>query len=118
MIDKGSVWVLAAPLTVWAGHFLLSYWVGAVWCAKGWGPLVDTRIVMVVLTLSALLAVSLLARIARQRYRGVLVVDEAIDDPTENGRTRFMGHVALMLSVLAAVAIVMTFLPTLVFERC
>ena len=118
VIDEGSIWVLAAPLTLWAVHFLLSYWVAAVWCAKGWDAFADARLILAGLTAAALAAVAGLAVLARRRYRGTLEVDEAIEDDSAAARNRFLGHVALSLALLAGLAIVMTFLPALVFRSC
>lgn len=118
VIDEGAIWVLGAPLSVWAGHFLLCYWVAAIWCAKGWNDYVTMRTVHAGLTIAALLLIASLARLARSRYRGVLVINEAIEGDSGADRNRFLGHVALMLAVLAALAVVMTWLPTMVFRQC
>ena len=118
VIDEGAIWVLAAPLSIWAAHFLLCYWVAAIWCAKGWDEAVTMRTVHAGLTLAALAAIASLAGLARRRYRGELRVDEAIEGDSDADRNRFLGHVALVLAALAALAVVMTFLPTLVFRQC
>ncbi len=34
VIDQGSVWILVAAPSIWAAHFLLSYWVAAIWCGS------------------------------------------------------------------------------------
>ncbi len=122
LVDEGSVWVLVAPLSLWAGHFLLCYWVAAIWCAKVAGetlaPLGTVRVVVLGLTVLAGLVLALLVRTARRRYSGVFRVDEAITDASDKARERFLGHVALLLCALAGVAMVMTAVPVLVFDQC
>lgn len=122
VIDSGSIWILVAAPTIWAAHFLVSYWVAAVYCAKstsGWlGGITDPRWIIVGLGGLSIAAIVWLGVIAVRRYGGVFVVLEEITDSSEQGRERFIGHVALLLCALSAVAIVFTVIPGLVFDRC
>lgn len=122
LIDAGSVWILAAAPSIWAAHFLVSYWVAAVWCAKstsgdlgGW---LEPRWIAVWLGLASVAMIVWLGVIAVRRYGGVFVVFEEITESSERGRDRFIGHVALLLCVLSMVAIVFTIIPGLVFDQC
>lgn len=122
LIDEGSVWILVAPLSLWAAHFLICYWVAAIWCAKlaldGPAPLGAVRLAIGALTVAALVVFALLAVIARRRYRGELVVDEEITGDSEGARKHFLGHVALLLCALGAMATLFSAIPILVFDQC
>ena len=121
LLEEGSLWVMVAAPTVWAAHFLLSYWVAAVWCAKvteGDGPLGVVRLTVAGLTAGALALIALLAWYAVRRYEGELFINKAITEDTERGRTRFLGHATLLLCCLSAVAVVFDALPAVVFETC
>lgn len=121
LLEEGSIWIVVAGPVIWAAHFLLCYWAAAVWCAKiapaagGIGPV---RAAVGGLTVVALALIALIARLAVRRYHGVLVIDEAITDDTEGGRTRFMGHATLLLCALSATAVLFDALPALVFRTC
>ena len=120
VIDQGSVWILVAAPSIWAAHFLLSYWVAAIWCAKT-GPmasLVEPRWIIVALGLICAALIAWLGVIAVRRYGGVFVIFEEITESSERGRDRFIGHVALLLCVLSVVAIGFTVIPGLVFATC
>ena len=120
MIDQGSVWILVAVPSIWAAHFLLSYWIAAVWCAKV-GPaasLVEPRWIIAGLGLLCCAVIAWLGVIAVRRYGGVFVIFEEITDSSERGRDRFIGHVSLLLCVLSVVAIVFTVIPGLVMTQC
>lgn len=121
LLEEGSLWIMVAGPTVWAAHFLLSYWVAAVWCAKvveGDGPLDGVRLTVAGLTVGALALIALLAWYAVRRYDGRLLVREELTEDTEAERTRFLGHSALLLCSLSAVAVIFDALPAVVFDSC
>ena len=121
LLEEGSLWIMVAAPTVWAAHFLLCYWVAAVWCAKvvdGIGPLGTVRWTIAALTAAALALIAFLAWHAVRRYDGKLLIREELTEDTEAERTRFLGHATLLLSELSAVAIVLDVLPAVVFDTC
>ncbi|EPX75834.1 hypothetical protein [Salipiger mucosus] len=120
VVDQGSVWILVAVPSIWAAHFLLSYWVAAIWCAKAapMASLVEPRWIIVGLGVIGAAAIAWLGRIAVRRYGGVFVIFEEITESSERGRDRFIGHVTLLLCVLSVVAIIFTVIPGLVFATC
>lgn len=118
LIDDGSLWIMVAAPTVWAAHFLLCYWIAAVWCAKIGGPLDEVRFWVLVLTAGALALVALLAWHAVRRYDGQLLIQEDLTKDTEEERERFLGHATLLLCSLSALAIVFDAVPALVFDQC
>lgn len=121
LIDEGSLWIMVAAPCVWAAHFLLVYWIAAVWCAKAdaqFASLEAVRPWMLGLTLVAWGAIALLARHAVHRYDGKLLIDEDLTKDTERERERFLGHATLLLAALSAVAVLFDTIPALVFDRC
>lgn len=121
LFEEGSLWPVIAALSIWAGHFLLCYWVAAVWCAKfaeGEGSLLWVRVAIGVLTVVALAAVGWLARHAVRRYHGRLAIEDDLVEDSEPERARFLGHATLLLCALSAVAIVFDVVPALVFATC
>lgn len=121
LLEEGSLWIMIATPSVWAAHFLLSYWIASVWCAKvvdGTGALDTVRLWVLGLTVAALALIGLLARHAVRRYDGRLLIHEDMAEDTEAERTRFLGRATLLLCCLSAVAILFNSLPALVFDRC
>ena len=118
LIDDGSVWIVAAPPLIWAAHFLLSYGISAVWCAGDAGALAPVRWTLAGLTLAALAGLGAVARVAVRGYGGGLAPGRAINRDADADRAQFLGHVALLLCVLSAVATVFTALPVAAFARC
>lgn len=120
LLEDGSVWVMVAAPVVWAAHFLLAYWAGAVWCAKlaEAESLLPVRLTVGALTVAALAIIGWLAWHARRRYEGELRIEEDLVEDTQVERTRFLGHAALLLCVLSAVGVIFDALPAAVFARC
>lgn len=118
LVDEGSVWIVVAPPVIWAGHFLLAYWIASVWCARGGEGLVAANWTIVALTAVALAAIGWIVRVAVVRYGGHLRPEGEIAGDRDRERRRFLGHVALLLCALHAVAVVFTALPSLVFGQC
>src|SRR5687768_616078 len=95
-----TLWWLAVPPGLWAGHFLLSYATAAIWCAKIAGPLgtlAAARWLIIAYTVVALLAVALVARRAWPRYRRA-ASEVAHDDDSPVGRHRFLGYALVLVS--------------------
>lgn len=122
LVDDRSIWVMVAPSVIWAAHFLLCYWIAAIWCAKaaggGSGPLQPVAWAVAGVTALALGLIWALARHAWRRYGGSLFIGRSIAEDRAEDRKRFLGHVALLLCVLNTVAVIFTALPVLVFDRC
>jgi hypothetical protein len=116
--EKESLWVIAISPTIWAGHFLLSYAVAAIWCAKVAGrdgSLGAARWAIVALTAAALLCILVVGRAGwrAHRYPGG---SQPHDEDTAEDRHRLLGLAAVLLSSLSAVAVVFEAL-VLVFVR-
>lgn len=119
LIDQGSVWVLVAAPSIWAAHFLVSYWIAAIWCAKSDAQsLTMPSWIIAGLGLVCIAVIVVLALIAIRRYGGVFLVFEEITEGSERGRDRFIGHVTLLLCILSAAAIAFTIIPGMVLGQC
>lgn len=117
-LSRGSLWILFAPLMVWAAHFVLCYVIAAIRCSLDAGGLAAVRLAVGVLTLLALAAVAALARHSVREYGGAFPPRRATWSAAAEDRARFLGNVALLLSALSALAIVFTAVPALVFTSC
>jgi hypothetical protein len=110
---RESLWTLAVPPLIWGAHFLLSYWTAAVWCAKVGGSLSGVRIAVALYTAVALAGLSLSGyRGYRQRGPGVHDAD------TPESRAEFVGHAAMLLAGLSAIAVLYASLVAVVIRSC
>ena len=100
--------VIAAPV-VWALHFLICYVLAAIYCEKAvdGASLVPLHTAIIVVTLVALAAIGLTASgLWRVRARSLTDEDFDFEHDSPEERHRFLSHVALMLCVLSAVAVI------------
>lgn len=115
-----SLWTLAASPLVWAAHFLLSYGVAAVWCAKFVGEdgsLRPVRLAIGGFTIVALAIISFIGIRAFRRHRlhgGKAPHEE--DSALE--RHRFLGFAVALLSGLSAVAVGYSVMVVLFVRSC
>lgn len=112
--------VIAAPI-VWALHFLFCYIWAAIHCEKAGraAPLDDARIAVIVATLVALGLIAWSTHSLWQvRGRSLTDNDFEFEHNTPEERHRFLSHVALMLCVLSAVAVIYVAIPILYLTTC
>jgi hypothetical protein len=113
------LWLLAAGPLIWALHFLVSYGIAAIWCAKraGDGDLTGARLAIAGLSLVALLAVAVLGwpPVRRWSARGPRP-DHAIDSAL--ARDRFLDFATSLLAGLSAVAILFETLAIVFVKDC
>lgn len=112
--------VIAAPV-VWALHFLFCYIYAAIYCEKlgRAAPLDEPTLVVIVATVVALALIGL-STLSLWRVRGRSLTDDDFEyeHNTPEERHRFLSHVALMLSVLSAVAVIYVAIPMLYLATC
>lgn len=112
--------VIAAPV-VWALHFLFCYvWV-AIYCEKAGrtAPLDDPRVVVVIATVMALALIGWSTRhLWSVRGRSLTDDDFEFEHNVPEERHRFLSHVALMLCVLSAVAVIYVAIPVIYLDTC
>lgn len=112
--------VIAAPV-IWALHFLFCYVYAAVYCEKAGrtASLDHPTLVVIVATLVALAGIGLSTNhIWRVRARSLTDNDFEFEHNTPEERHRFLSHVALMLCVLSAVAVLYVTIPMLYLSTC
>ena len=112
--------VIAAPI-IWALHFLFCYIYAAIYCEKAGreAPLGDVRLAVFVATLVALAAIGWSTfRLWRVRGRSLTDNDFEFDHNTPEERHRFLSHVAIMLCLLSAVAVIYVAIPALYLASC
>lgn len=102
---------LAAPLLVWAGHFVFSYALAAIVCAKG-VSLLALRGGIGVATVLALLLV------ARWGARGLIYHRAPGPADAAHDRRRFMGFVGALTAGLAGVAVFYSALVFVLVRDC
>jgi hypothetical protein len=115
-----SLWLLAGPPLVWAGHFLLSYVTAAVWCAKlvgRFGTLGSARSALFVYTGLALLGIAWLGFVGYKHHQRA-EKSAPHDRDTPEGRHAFIGLATLLLAGLSAIAVVYSGLPALLIGSC
>lgn len=110
----GSLFRIALAPTIWAFHFLFCYAGAAVWCAKFGTPegIAFLRLSIAGLTVLALLAIGWQGW---HSYRQWAPHDH--DDHVE-GPHRFLGHAALLLSIISFVGVVYVAMPALFIGSC
>lgn len=112
--------VIAAPV-VWAGHFLFCYVFAAIWCQKLGrdAPLEGATWAVIAATVVALLLIGLSSlSLWRVRARSLTDDDLEFEHNSPEERHRFLSHVALMLCVLSAVAVIYVAIPMLYLTSC
>jgi uncharacterized membrane protein YozB (DUF420 family) len=112
--------VILAPI-VWALHFLICYILAAIYCEKAvdGASLVSLHSAIIVVTLVALGAIGLTASgLWKVRARSLTDEDFDFEHNSPEERHRFLSHVALMLCVLSAVAVIYVALPFAMVADC
>lgn len=123
-IDASTLTGMAAPMAVWALHFVLVYSLTGLACddgatAAGTQDPLAPRAMLLIATGAALAAIAWLALRARRLHRALH--DTAPDDApshTATDRQRFAARATLMVSGIAALAVVFTAVPALMLPGC
>jgi hypothetical protein len=115
-----TLWLLAASPLIWAAHFLASYILAAVWCAKYAGrdgSLESVRVTVAVLTVLALAGIGVVGWLGYRRHTyGDAGPPHDFDTPQD--RHRFLGFATVLLSALSAVATLYVALAAVFMETC
>lgn len=114
-----DLWMIAVSPTIWAVHFLASYWTAAVWCAKAepGAALAGVRLAVATFTVLALAGILYTAWDGLRRHQyGSATVPHDFD--TADDRHRFLGFATVLLSGLSAVGVLYVALPALFFASC
>jgi hypothetical protein len=120
-----SLFRIAIAPTIWAAHFLASYVAAAIYCARyatEMQAILPFRVVVLALGAVALAGIAWTGVAAFRQWNVDAQRDArevAIDlVEEEEGRHEFLGHAALLLSVISFIGVVYTALPVLVIPSC
>lgn len=116
--ERESLWrITLAPVT-WVAHFVTSYGVAAVICAKAPDLLGAARIGLMLATLLALAVIAWLGwRAWRQwDYRSTGDYTNALGQAED--RHQFLGHAAVLLALISAIGVIYGALPVLLLDTC
>lgn len=117
---RESLWRLIVSPTIWAGHFLASYILAAVYCAKAPQAFSSLTVVRWWIAAFTVIAVGGIVwngwdAFRRFRYGGKPV---PFDDDTPEDRHRFLGFATLLLAGLSLVATLFSAMVVVFFEDC
>lgn len=116
-----DLWRVIISPSIWALHFLVCYVAAAINCEKLGrdAPLGDVRVLVIGVTVLALGGIfwSTLG-LWRVHERSLTDNDFEYEHNTPEERHRFLTHVALMLSVLSAIAVIYVAIPMIYLETC
>jgi hypothetical protein len=116
-----DLWSVIISPSIWALHFLACYIAAAIYCEKLGrdAPLDSVRMLVIVVTVLALGGIFWSGiRLWRVHDRSLTNNDFEYEHNTPEERHRFLSHVALMLSVLSAIAVIYVAIPMLYLETC
>lgn len=119
--DGTDLWAVIIAPGIWAVHFLVCYVAAAIYCEK-FGRDADLggiRLTVISATVIALVGIGLSTlRLWRVRGRSLTDDDFEYEHNTPEERHRFLSHVAIMLCVLSAVAVLYVTIPMLYLSTC
>lgn len=117
--SRQRLWIVPAPLVVWALHFLLCYWTAALWC----GPAVpgDARVLPLTwFTLYTVVALGAIAGLGWHGYRrhslGGASAPHDADSPAD--RHRFLGLATLLIAGLSFMAVIYSAMAVVMVATC
>jgi hypothetical protein len=117
--DKANLWLLIAPPTIWALHFLFCYVFAAVVCAKS-GLQADLHAIQVAIAIATGVAAVLILLAGFKAYHHWRPSTELppYDDPSDDDREQFLGISTFLLSGLSLVGVIFVALPALFMADC
>ena len=118
---RATLWLMVAPPTLWAVHFLACYLTVAVWCARvagRTGALGSARTAVWVYTVVALAGIVFFGWTGLRRHRLKPLEAAPHDEDTAGDRERFMGLAMLMLATLSGAATIYVALAAAFIGSC
>lgn len=116
-----DLWSVIIAPSIWALHFLICYVAAAIYCEKMErdAPLADIWVLVLAATVVALGGIGWSSmRLRRVHARSLTDDDFEYEHNTPEERHRFLSHVALMLCVLSAIAVIYVTIPIFYLESC
>ncbi|MDH5824797.1 hypothetical protein QFW77_17650 [Luteimonas sp. RD2P54] len=111
---------MAAPMAVWALHFVVVYSLQGLACAEGWqrNRVAGVEAASWWLLLMTLLALAAIAWLGLRAWRAWRTARAEPGAGAEARRHRFTASVTALLALLAAIAVVFTTIPVLLLAPC
>jgi len=117
---RDTLWTLIVAPTVWALHFLASYVVAAIACARAtalFAPIDGVRLTIAGLTAVALLVIGATGLRAWREWHAA-EVETPHDRPTAEHRERLLEFATVLLAALSFVGVLFVALSALVLTDC
>lgn len=117
---RDNLWTLILPPTVWAVHFLVSYVVAAIHCAKApdiFAPLPGVRITIGAATAVAVALIAFAGVRAWREWRGSGIA-RPFDQATAAHRERQLEFATVLLAGLSLVGVLFVALPAWYYGDC
>jgi hypothetical protein len=118
--SRQRLWIVPAPLVVWAAHFLLCYVTAALWCgmvAGRLGPLGLARTAIFLYTVAALLAIGTIGWLG-YRAHAVHARGAAHQADSPEARHGFLGFATMLIAGLSTVAVIYTAMAAIFIGGC
>ena len=116
--EAESLWrITLAPVT-WVAHFVTSYAVAAVICARAPGLLDAARMGLGLATLLALAVIAWLGWRAWRQWDYRTTGDSTNALGQAEDRHQFLGHAAVLLALISAIGVIYGTLPVLLLDTC
>ena len=115
--ERASLVKITAAPVIWAGHFVVCYALYATSCAKGW-PVGDIRAGLLWFSVAAMLGILWTGWQAWRQWDPEKTGDFADRGGRAEDRHHFLGHAALLLSVISFLGVAFVTLPLLLLEGC
>ncbi|WP_099828017.1 hypothetical protein [Oceaniglobus indicus] len=116
--ERESLWRITLAPATWVAHFVASYGVVAVTCAKAPDLLGAARLGLGLFTLVALAIILWLGWRAWRQWdvRNTGDYTNALGEAED--RHQFLGHAAVLLALISAIGVVYGTLPVVMLETC
>lgn len=116
--EAESLWRITLAPLAWVAHFVTSYGVAAVTCAKAPALLDSARIGLALATLVALALICWLGWRAWLQWdlRNTGDYTNALGEAED--RHQFLGHAAVLLATISAIGVIYGALPVLLLDSC
>lgn len=112
-----SLWRITFAPTIWAVHFVASYGLAALICAKG-GSVGTLRLGIGIGTVLALAGIGWLGWKAWRQWDIVQDRDWENDTGTSEDRHQFLGHAAFLLAIISFIGVAYVALPAALIGTC
>lgn len=111
---------MALPMIMWAVHFVAAYSLAGLGCEQGWQhqPLIGVNLLTASLVLLTVLILVIIIMIGLQAWWLCRNPDTRSETEPRARRARFLSTMTMVLSALAAIAVLFTATPIVMLPPC